>query len=412
MPKTQTFQTQAYKGTRDFYPDSDQFVNPQKDTNFFLYQKYIFDTWRKTLLECGFVEYDCSIIEQAEIYLAKSGEELGGKQLYNFYDKSDRHIALRPEMTPSLARMVADKYSQLRFPLRWFSIPNCFRYEKPQKGRLREFWQLNVDIIGAKAGSVDLEILILIAKLFLEFGANKEMFKIMFNHRQIIDLWLQKYNLIGKKTLIYAVLDDWHKLSIETNSAKLKIELNEIEIQNIVNLCTKNGESWENYLEIANNFEEIKLILKVLPKVLPNVEFEFSPTIIRGIAYYTGLVFEGFNKNPISSRAMFGGGRYDNLIDLFKKPQTSCIGVGVGEVTWTDFLNEWKLLDGNENFETWKKRNVKEKVGIMVMADSSKNKIENKKDLNTNLETKNQINRILSKEEVEKLEEILTELKE
>ena len=397
-----TFQTQPYKGTRDFYPDSGQFVNPQKDTNFFIYQKYIFHTWRQALLQNGFVEYDTSIIEQAEIYLAKSGEELGGKQLYNFHDKSDRHIALRPEMTPSLARMVADKYEQLRFPLRWFSIPNCFRYEKPQKGRLREFWQLNVDIIGQKAGIVDLEILVIVGKLFLEFGATKNMFKIMFNHRQIIDLWLTKYNLISKKTLIYAVLDDWHKLSVADNSSKLKTELNETEIQNIVDLCAKNGQSWSDYLEIANGFEEIKLVLEVLPNILPNVEFEFSPTIIRGIAYYTGLVFEGFNKNPISPRAMFGGGRYDNLMELFNKPATPSIGLGVGEVTWTDFLNEWNLLDGNENFETWKKQNILEKVGIMPI-------LEEKPALNLTNETEN-LEQKLDQKDVEKLQEILGKL--
>ena len=411
-----TFQTQPYKGTRDFYPDQNQFNNiktprqtlsatPQEGTfeklplsrgqsyhsggiDFLLYRQYIFDTWRKTLLESGFVEYDTSIIEQAEIYLAKSGEELGGKQLYNFRDKSDRHIAIRPEMTPTLARIVADKYQQLRFPLRWFSIPNCFRYEAPQKGRLREFWQLNADIIGAEAGAVDLEILVTTAKLFLSFGADKKMFKIIFNHRKVIDLWLTKYNLIDRKTLIYAVLDDWYKFSTEINSEKLKTELNENEIQNLINLCAKEKQEWQDYLEIAKNFEEIKLALDILPQILPQVEFEFSPTIIRGLAYYTGLVFEGFNKNPESPRAMFGAGRYDNLLELFNKPQTPAVGVGVGDVTWMDFLKEWDLLDGNKSFENWKKANIKEKVGIMVMREENKNKV-------------------LSQNEIEKLEGIL-----
>ena len=392
MPKT--FLTQAYKGTRDFYPDANQFVNSQKDTNFLIYRQYIFDTWRKTLLNLGFVEYDCSIIEQAEIYLAKSGEELGGKQLYNFHDKSDRHIALRPEMTPSLARMVADKYNELRFPLRWFSIPNCFRYEAPQKGRLREFWQLNVDIIGAEAGATDLELLYMIGNLFLDFGAKKETFKIMFNHRQVLDKWLEQNYLIAKKTLIYAVLDDWHKLTVEDNSQKLSVELTEDEIAKIVDLCSKQGIYWSQYLQIANTFPEIQIILETLSKILPEVEYEFSPTIIRGIAYYTGLVLEGFNKNPKSPRAMFGGGRYDNLLELFDKPQTHCIGVGVGEVPWTDFLNEWNLLDGFENFEIWKKANQKQKVGIMPILNK-KNKIEKK----------------LSQSEIEQLEEILKIIK-
>jgi histidyl-tRNA synthetase len=321
-----TISTQPYKGTRDFYP--------QDITR----RNYVFNTWRKVLIQHGYVEYDASVIENAEIYIAKSGEELGSKQLYSFMDKGDRAIALRPEMTPTLARIVAAKFNELRFPLRWFSIPNCFRYERPQKGRLREFYQLNVDIIG----EVDLEILYLVGKLFLEFKADKSMFKIMFNHRQVLDLWLQKYKLSENKTLIYAVLDDWFKLTIDQNSIKLSTELNELQIQSLINLCSKVGDEWTDYLEIAKTFPDIKMILEILPQILPEVEYEFSPTIIRGLAYYTGLVFEGFNKNPISPRAMFGAGRYDDLLDIFGQ-KAPAVGVGVGDVTWADFLNDWGL---------------------------------------------------------------------
>jgi histidyl-tRNA synthetase len=208
-----TISTNPYKGTRDFYPED------MKRRN------YIFDTWRYVLVQNGFVEYDSSVVENAEIYLAKSGEELGSKQLYSFIDKGDRKIALRPEMTPTLARIVAAKFGEMRFPLRWFSIPNCFRYERPQKGRLREFWQLNVDIIGKEAGEVDIELLVVTAKMFLAFGADRSMFKIMFNHRQVLDKWLESNNLLDQKTTIYAVLDDWFKVSIEENKTKLNSEL-------------------------------------------------------------------------------------------------------------------------------------------------------------------------------------------
>ena len=340
--------TQAYKGTRDFYPQD------LKKRN------YIFGTWRKVLISNGFQEYDTSIIESAEMYLAKSGEELGSKQLYSFTDKGNRQIALRPEMTPTLARIVSAKFGELKMPLRWFSIPNCFRYERPQKGRLREFWQLNADIVGANAGAVDLEILVLLGKMFLQFGATKQMFKIMFNHRKVLDIWLEKNNLENKKTLIYKTLDGWHKTSVEQNCQTLFAELTQDETQKIVNLCAKNDTEWEQYLEIANSFEELKLCLELLPKILPNVEFEFSPTIIRGLAYYTGLVFEGFNKNPASPRAMFGAGRYDDLLDLFGKTAPA-IGFGIGDVTWSDFLTEWNLWP-TENFE-------KEKTGIIAFSD-------------------------------------------
>ncbi len=337
--------SQPYKGTRDFYPAD------------IARRNYIFNTWRKVLISHGFVEYDASIVENAEIYLAKSGEELGSKQLYSFIDKGDRKIALRPEMTPTLARMVSAKFGEIKFPLRWFSIPNCFRYERPQKGRLREFWQLNVDIIGKPAGEVDLELLYLVGKLFLEFQADKSQFKIMFNHRQVLDKWMEQYSLNNNKTLIYAVLDDWFKLTIEENSNKLKIELNESQIKSLINLCSKTGQEWTDYLEIANSFEEIKNILELMPVILPEVEYDFSPTIIRGLAYYTGLVFEGFNKNPISPRAMFGAGRYDDLLELFGQ-SAPAIGVGVGDVTWADFLDEWKLWP--ENLES------NSKVGIIL----------------------------------------------
>ncbi len=338
--------TNPYKGTRDFYPED------------MVRRDYIFDTWRLVLIQSGFVEYDSSVVENAEIYLAKSGEELGSRQLYSFLDKGNRNIALRPEMTPTLARMVAGKFGEMRFPIRWFSIPNCFRYERPQKGRLREFWQLNVDIIGKEAGEVDLELLIVTAKMFLVFGADKSMFKIMFNHRQVLDKWLESNKLLDRKNIVYAVLDDWFKVSVGENKTKLQGELSESEINKLINLCLKNGSEWEEYIVIAKEFPDIKLALELLPVILPEVEFDFNPTIIRGIAYYTGLVFEGFNKNPVSPRAMFGGGRYDDLLDLFGQ-KAAAVGVGVGDFTWADFLNDWNLWpDFTFN---------QKKVGIMLL---------------------------------------------
>lgn len=322
--------SQPYKGTRDFYPED------------LLQRNYIFETWRKVLISNGFLEYDCSLIENAEIYLAKSGDELGSKQLYWFVDKGDRKIALRPEMTPSLARIISAKFGELKLPLRWFSIPNCFRYEKPQKARLREFYQLNIDIIGKVAGEVDLELLYILGQVFQAFGAKKEMYKITFNHREVLDTWLEQNTLIENKDFIYGTLDNWHKLSLAENEIKLSEKLNVEEIKLITELCSKQGQSWTQYLEIANQMPELKLILAILPNILPDVEFEFSPTIIRGIAYYTGLVIEGFSNNPTSPRALFGGGRYDNLLDLFGK-NAPAIGVGVGDVPWADFLTEWDL---------------------------------------------------------------------
>lgn len=344
MPSNSILSTSPYKGTRDFYPDD----SLAKTENIQI-QHYIFDVWRKTLLSLGYEEYDSSILENAEIYIQKSGEELGGNQLYNFHDKSQRHLALRPEMTPTLARMVADKHRELKFPLRWFSVPNCFRYERPQKGRLREFWQLNVDLVGLEAGSSDLEILFVITQIFKAFGATPEMFEIKISDRQILDNFLKQNHLETKSKEIYGLLDNWHKI---TNQQEIALQ---------------KGLSLEE-------FKKIEVYLK--QKFDLGIDFElfgkniiFDPTIVRGLAYYTGLVLECFDKHPDFNRAIFGGGRYDNLLDIFDKPRTPAIGFGMGDAPLIEFLRNWKLLEGNLNYENWLKNYKKPKVGIMPILD-------------------------------------------
>jgi histidyl-tRNA synthetase len=346
---SQTISTQPYKGTRDFYPEQLQKKN------------YIFAKWREVLTKKGFLEYETSLLENAEIYIAKSGQELGGSQLYNFYDKGERFVALRPEQTPSLARMVANNFGEIRFPVRWFSIPNCFRYERPQKGRLREHWQLNVDVIGLEPGFIELEILNLVGELFKSFGANKNHFAINFNHRGLLDSWLEEYGLLENKSLIYKVLDDWYKVSIDENNTLLTAELSPSQVENIVNLAQKNGKEWEDYLNKAHEYKEIKLILAHIGQLQSDLEYVLNPCIIRGIAYYTGIVFEAFDKNPENPRALFGGGRYDNLMELFGK-HAPAIGFGWGDVTMDEFLTGHNLYPDFQN-------NVN-KIGVMLMDES------------------------------------------
>ena len=340
MINNKILSTQPYKGTRDFYPELLQRRN------------YIFDTWRKTLTQMGFLEYETSLLENADIYIAKSGEELGGSQLYNFLDKGNRAIALRPEQTPSLARLVANKFEELNYPLRWFSIPNCFRYERPQKGRLREHWQLNVDIIGLDSLEAEVEIFNILGKLFLSFGANSSHFKIMFNHRQVLDNWLEANDLFNFKETVYKILDNWFKLSLEENTKEMTDKgLSLEQIQKILELTQKEGSGWANYLKIAKEKPEIKFLLENINKIRPEVEYEFNPCIIRGIAYYTGIVFEAFDKNPKNSRALSGGGRYDDLMSLFGKKQ-SAVGIGLGDVTMDAFLSGHGLYPDFKNQET------------------------------------------------------------
>lgn len=339
--------THPYRGTRDFYPED------------FARRQYIFDTWRKSLLNLGFQQYDTPVLENAEIYIQKSGEELGGQQLYNFYDKGERHIALRPEMTPSLARIVANKYGELRFPLRWFSIPNCFRYERPQKGRVREHWQLNVDILGLPAGAVDLEFIFTITEIFKNFGANQEHFQIRLNHREVLDRWIEQNGLSNYKSTIYSILDDWLKTEEDYKIQTLKdAGLDDSQIQLVLGIRDDSS-----YTKLAEEFPELKMILEQIPQIAPDVDLVLDPTIVRGLAYYTGIVFEAFDKNRGNPRALFGGGRYDDLMSLFdEKKQLPAIGLGWGDVTMANFLDNWNLWPENL-------AQLQDKVGLMPFSD-------------------------------------------
>ena len=246
--------TDPYKGVQDFYPE-DMAV-----------QKYIFSVWRKVSEKFGYEEYNASPLELAEIYKEKSGDEIVNEQMFTFIDRGEREVALRPEMTPTLARMVAARRKTLKFPLRWYSIPNLFRYERPQKGRRREHWQLNADLLGIPGIEGDREILSLAVAVMKEFGAKNEDFEIRMNN---------------------------------------------------------------------SNIEDFK-------DVAPNLVYD--ETLARGQAYYTGMVFEIFDTNPENNRSVAGGGRYDNLLELFDAEPISAVGFGMGDIMLREFLDTHKLL--------------------------------------------------------------------
>ncbi|GAB4145219.1 MAG: histidine--tRNA ligase [Patescibacteria group bacterium] len=330
-----TLSTSPYKGTTDFLPAD------------FNKRNYIFRKWRECLDKFGYEEYETSLLESAEVYRLKSGEELGTKQIYSFQDKGDRLIALRPEQTPSLARLVADNFGQLRMPLRWYSIPNCFRYEQPQRGRRREFWQLNVDMIGVEEGWADVEIIKMAAETMLAFGAKKEDFTIFYNHRGVLDSFLEEVGVQpDQKPGVYKVLDDWSRVTIEESEAALSQVLTEDKAKNHI-LCLLEGMDKEVDLwdDIADDeFPEFVKIQENLTTLLgDSVDIQLNPAIVRGLAYYTGTVFEVFDTNPENSRSLFGGGRYDNLLDLYGK-KAGCVGFGAGQVTMTDFLETHDLM--------------------------------------------------------------------
>lgn len=363
--KNSVFSSQPYKGTRDFYPResiiswSDRIYDKSK-------QKYYFAVLEKVLRQNGFSEYSSSLIEEAEIFVAKSGEDLGGSQLYRFEDKGERLIALRPELTVSVARMVANQFQNLRFPLRWFTSDNCFRYERPQKGRLREFWQTEVNIIGAKAGGVDLEIMALAVELFQGLGAEPKMFKILYNHRGVLEKWIEKNNWQNQKTEIFRILDNWFKLDENQRLLELSKTLSKVESDKVVATANKQGLAWQEYQNIAFEFPELKLIIENLNQIYPEFNLEFSPAIIRGQAYYTGLIFEAFDTNPTNNRSLFGGGRFDDLLGLYNQ-NTPAIGFAPGDVSMHEFLEGWNLypdLSGQIH-----------KVGIVVEHESLISKV-------------------------------------
>lgn len=334
--------TEAYKGVRDFYPE-DQFV-----------QDYIFSTWKKAVHSFGYEEYNASILENTEIYHAKSGQELINEQTYTFTDRGDRQVTLRPEMTPTLARIVAAKKRELPFPLRLFSIPNCFRYERPQRGRLREFWQLNVDLLTKKQNiRYDVEIFQLITKIMSGFGANDLDYTIHINSRAFLDtLYKDYYGLGGHFALAFQKLTD----------KRSKITEDEF-LAEYYNICDEAGvENIKTLIDI-NDADDISA-LRDIPAIMPTLDavldtirlcheagvmnIIFDENTVRGFDYYTGIVFEVFDTDTKNNRALFGGGRYDSLIDLFDgatdENSISGIGFGIGDVPMLNFLESRDLI--------------------------------------------------------------------
>ncbi len=328
-----------YKGTRDFFPEQKRLQN------------YLFSIMRKTALQFGYEEYDGPLLEEVELYKAKSGEELINDQIYSFYDRGKRFVAIRPEMTPTLARMVAACYKETTRPIRWFSIPNLMRYEKPQKGRLREHWQFNCDIFDAPDRLGEVEILQLAVKLMLNFGADNSMFEILINDRAIVDGTFQTLMQLNQETTyrLYKIVDRAKKVSPEA--------LQEM-IANL-SLSDEQVQIFNNYLRIKD-FTELFTFLEQYQLTQCATDFRkfydtakefglieyltYDPTIVRGLDYYTGVVFEIFDKDPENRRAICGGGAYANLLKIFNEQPLPGVGFGLGDVTLTDFLTTHNLL--------------------------------------------------------------------
>jgi histidyl-tRNA synthetase len=309
--------TEGYKGVRDFYPDD------------YKIQEYIFTVWKDVLRSFGYEQYDSSVLENFELFKQKSGEEIVNEQTYTFEDRGGRAVALRPEMTPIVARMIAKKRKTLAFPIRWFSTPNLFRYERPQRGRLREHWQLNVDLFGENNEMADVEVIEIASALMKAFGLKTDQYIIKLNDRKLINSALDKAGLD----------EDQAKKMMKLLDKKNKIKDFDELAKEIV------GQEFKWDPKIDKGLQSI--IDELKERGIDNVKFD--PELVRGFDYYTGTIFEIYDTNPENPRALFGGGRYDDLMNLFSDEKIPAIGFGMGDVTLRDVLETYDLIP---NFET------------------------------------------------------------
>ena len=325
---------QSPKGTRDFYPE-DQAI-----------QNHIFDHWKSACLRFGYEEYEAPMFEHLELYTGKSGDEIVS-QLYNFTDKGDRNIALRPEMTPSLARLVIQKGSALRKPFKWFSMPRLFRYERAQKGRLREFFQLNMDILGTESLNAEVDLLLAICHLLESFGLKEGDFEIGVNNRRLLQAILDQRQ-IQDAMPVYQAFDKRAKVKPE-EFAKLLADagLKQDDIEFLSQFMNSSSlaeiKTFCQSPEALSSLEELEFVLTSLENLGYKNTVRLDLNIVRGLAYYTGIVFEVFDASK-SMRAVAGGGRYDNLCATLGGQSVTGVGFGMGDVVLKDLLTEKGLI--------------------------------------------------------------------
>lgn len=335
--KEQKLTTENYKGTRDFYPEDMRLRN------------YLFSVMKDVVRSYGYEEYDGPMVESLDLYRAKTGEEIVGKQIYNFIDKGDREVAIRPEMTPTVARMVAKKLRDLPRPIRWFSIPNLWRYEQPGLGRLREHWQLNVDMFGVTSQRAELEILSLACDILFAFGAPRNSFKVTISHRSLLDEFLLDGLKISPNQAheVSKILDKKNKITEDEYVTLVSKTIpNDPTAVSKINLFL--GATTDTLNQIPGIKEETLNTIRALFEDLKTIGLQdivyFDPSVVRGFDYYTGFIFEIFDRSPQNKRSLYGGGRYDNLIGLFSNEELSGIGFGLGDVTLQNFLIAHDLL--------------------------------------------------------------------
>lgn len=331
--------TQPYKGARDFYPEDKRV------------QDYMFSVMRKVAHLYGYEEYDAPILEPLALYAAKSGQEIVNEQTYIFTDRGGREVTIRPEMTPTVSRMVAARRQELAYPLRWFSIPNLWRYERPQKGRLREHWQLNIDLFGIEGVSADFEILEISDNILQQFGAKRSMYTINLNSRKLMNVIFSEYLSLDEVQAhsISKLIDRMDKMDRAEFESQIDALLVESQrsagvLDRLLSiLSVSNVDELPQVLQDNSAVKYLKSIMQLLNDAgISNAKFDI--TLMRGFDYYTDIIFEVFDTHPDNSRAIFGGGRYDGLVGMFGVDPVATIGFGLGDVRLLDFLTAHELL--------------------------------------------------------------------
>ncbi len=340
---TEKFSKEPLRGMEDLFPE---------DLRVY---KYILSVIDEVAELYDYEEYEGPLLEPIEIFAAKSSDELVNEQSFYVEKKKGKKLILRPEMTPTLARMIARKSQELKKPIRWYSVPECFRYERPQRGRMRSFIQVNYDILGENSLYAELEIFNIAVDILTGLNATSEQFQIFYNNRRFIDAVCEHIIGIHQKDmpLVYKILDKSDKLEASEFEKYLIDSFNdETIIQGISKLI--NNERLEDLL---NKFDEIPqefynsqgyselLKLEKLINMTNISEFcSFSSSVVRGLDYYTGTVFEVFDTGKENRRAIFGGGRYDDLLSLFSDEPLSGIGFGMGVLMLKLFLETYDLI--------------------------------------------------------------------
>lgn len=330
--------TNPYKGTRDYYP-----ADKRK-------QNYIFGVWARTAKRYGYEEYLTPLLEPLEVYTAKSGQELAGEQTYRFTDRGEREVAIRPEMTPSVSRLVAAKRQEMAYPARLFSLANFMRYERPQRGREREFWQLNVDMFGAEGAQADAEIITMGYQMLKEFGATTDMYDIKINSREVINAMMHDFLGLDpiQAPLMVRLFDRKNKITNEQfRDQAIEIfgrDAAQEGLSKIAQLLVAKGvDSLPEAIASNPAVEELSVMFETLKqRGVTNAQFDI--TLMRGFDYYTGIVFEFFDTHPDNNRAMFGGGRYDGLVGLFGAEPLSAVGMAPGLTMTEMFLESHGLM--------------------------------------------------------------------